>query len=607
MTGTPLTLTIPLMPGESTPGFLSRLAARNGIPHMRHFCADIGLARGPILYGEPSELARLAQVSAVPAVALEAASLRKVPGGFSIRGHRIPPSSLRRKDFHVCPACLRADIAESSFPNHVAAYDRLIWKVRTIRTCPIHELGLVDLGAGDFVADQDFTAVMCPYMGRLDALERDADRRPTSELERYVLTRLDGHLGNAPFLDALEVHVAARFCEVIGALSIHGRGLFFERLDEGDWHLAGAAGIAIAGLGGTGIRAFLNELQRAYPYGRSVSASPRSPMGDLRSWLARHKRDASYDVLQNLIGDILDAGPPADVVDKPRRVHTGHWITLPGTVASLDLQGAPSRRRRLLPTAPLIEIDAMKHHKATLAPPISSLSATEASPGLDQHEAMDRLDCGMPLFQSLVAHGFVRPAQPTARGGWRHAFEPVELDAFISRLLAAAAPVQEFPADMVGIAEAAIEGACTEVEVIHLLLGQRLAMVGRKSGEDGIRSILVSSSEVAALVSEHTFLGPTLPEARAELKVKPGALLKLIELGILVIERAVDAASRRAVKVISKRSFHGFSDNYASECSLICYSDPNPYSRIDCLKKSGAKIIRLDRSGNIGTFIKITP
>lgn len=179
----------------------------------------------------------------------------------------------------------------------------------------------------------------------------------------------------------------------------------------------------------------------------------------------------------------------------------------------------------------------------------------------------------------------------TARGGWRHAFEPVELDAFLSRLLAAAAPVQEFPEDMVGIAEAAIEGTCTEVEVIHLLLGQRLAMVGRKPGEDGIRSILVSSGEVTALVSEHTFLGPTLPEARAELKVKPWALLKLIELGILVIERAVDAASRRAVKVISKRFFHGFSDNYASECSLICYSDPDTYSRIDRLKNLAQKLL----------------
>ncbi|POR42177.1 TniQ family protein [Methylobacterium sp. V23] len=581
MTGFPLQLTIPLMTGESACAYLSRLAARNCVPCVKHFCADMNLDLRAILDGRPPELERLAALAGTPLAALEAASVRKDPGGFSIRGHRMVASALRRNAFHVCPACIQADVEASDLPPAVAAYGRLDWMVAAIRTCPIHDCGLVCLGTS--LAQWDFTAVLRPHLGRLHELDGEAARRPASELERYVLARLDGFSGDAPFLDRLEVHVAARFCEVLGVLALHGRGAAFERLDENDWHLAGAAGLAIAGSGEDGIRAFLVDLQRAYPHGRSVSAGPRSPASDLRVWLGGNAHEAAYRPLRESVRRLLEEGPPADVADKSGPLHRLRWIVPSAEAVTKGSKSTRKRLRRIHADLPFLHPDTfvMDDHQTR--------TAGAPGQGLTLRGALDVLGCGMPLFQSLLAHDLIRPNPASDPGIWKHDYAPVPLKALLSRLLAGALPVQEVGRDMLPIDEAAAEAGCTQIEIIKLLLHRRLNAVGFEREVGGIGGLLVRPIEVAVWTGPQTVEGPTLPEAQAELALKPGVIAALVDMELLKTADVVEPLGRTSVRIIPQSSFAAFTEGHIDSEEISRTMNRGVFNTEECLKRAGVQ------------------
>lgn len=557
MTDEPLRLTLPLARGESTLDFLSRLAARNGVGTMGKFCKDQGLTPGRIQDGCPTELARLGGLAGVAVPDLEAGCLRKVAGGFMLRGHRMVASSLRRHRFRVCPACLRSDIESSDLKPPAAAYGRLAWKVASIRTCPTHGLGLADIGLGRVPNDQDFTAAVRPHLNRLDVLSDEAPRRPASELERYIQRRIDGQPGTAPFLDSLELHAAARFCEVVGAYSLHGRGLCMEALGEHDWYLCGAAGIGIAGDGEAAIRSCLTGLQRAYPFGHRVKDGPRPPFADFRLWLNSRNRVA-YGPARDLLARHVSETPPDVVQDKPRIPRVKPKVPPPVLGMPRKILVTPIRPRRIEPTASLVETRPFTMntgHAATRHPP----SEAAGHPMLTSKAAAAWLGCDASLLVSLQAHGLLTPTYGEA--DWRHAFERGQLDDLLTRLLTGAEVVEGIT-DAVSITEAANRCSCAPVEIIHLLLAGELSWKGRCPTGNGIASLLIRTGSIRQLMEKQDVPGPTIREAVVEKGVKPEVLASLIEMGAMATRTAVDALTQSPVEVIHQTSLIRFYEDY---------------------------------------------
>ena len=578
----PLRLTVPLVDGESTLDFLSRLAARNGVGTMGKFCKDQGLILGHIRDGCPTELARLGRLAGVPVPDLEAACLQKVTGGFMLRGHRMAASSLRRHRFLVCPACLQKDIESSDLRPSAAAYGRLAWKVASIRTCPAHGLGLADIGLGRIPNDQDFAAAVRPHLKRLDVLSGEAPRRPASELERYVQRRIDGQLGTAPFLDSLELHAAARFCEVIGAFSLHGRGLCMDALGDHDWYLCGAAGIGIAGDGEAAIRSFLTGLQRAYPYGHRVKEGPRPPFADFRLWL-NSRNPAAYGAARDLLARHVAETPPDVVQDKPRI--PGVKTKAPPSVFGMPrkILVTPVRPRRIEPTASLVETRPFTMnagHAASSHPP----SETARPPMLTSSAAAAWLGCEASLFVSLQAHGLVTPTY--GDGDWRHAFERGQLDDLLTRLLAGAEMVEDI-ADAVSITEAANGCSCALVEIVHLLLAGEISWKGRRPTGNGIASLLIQTHAIRMSMERQGVPGPTLREATVETGVKPKALASLIAMGAMTTKTAVDALTRTLMTVIPQSSLEEFFEYYVELDDIASEFEGNSNNTIEFLNRNG--------------------
>lgn len=578
----PLRLTVPLMDGEGTLDFLSRLAARNGVGTMGKFCKDQGLAFRPIGDGCPAELARLGRLANVAVPDLEAACLRKVAGGFMLRGHPMVASSLRRHRFLVCPACLQGDIESSDLRPHAAAYGRLAWKVASIRTCPTHGLGLADIGLGRVANDQDFTAAVRPHLKRLDILMDDSPRRPASELERYVHRRIDGQPGTAPFLDSLELHAAARFCEVLGAFSLHGRGLCMDALGEHDWYLCGAAGIGIAGNGEAAIRSFLTGLQRAYPFGHRVKDGPRPPFADFRLWLNSRNR-AAYGSARDLLTRHVAEMPPDVVQDKPRIPRVKPKAAPPVFGMPRKIFVTSVRPRRIEPTASLVETRPFvmnAGHAATRHTP----SDKARHPMLTSKAAAARLGCDATLFVSLQAHGLVTPTY--GDGDWRHAFERGQLDDLLTRLLTGAEVVEGI-ADAVSITEAANGCSCALVEIVHLLLHGEISWKGRRPTGNGIASLLIRTHAIRMSMERQGVPGPTLREATVETGVKPKALASLIAMGAMTTKTAVDALTRTLVTVIRQTSLEKFFEYYVEFDDIASEFEGDVYNTTDFLNRNG--------------------
>lgn len=188
----PLGLTLPLMEGEPTTYFASRLAARNFLK-ARPFAADMGFSYSALDRGCEIAISRLSEISGVSAAALAANASHRVDEWLHLRGQFIDPKSRRNSQLAVCPACLEADIARGDFAPQIAIRGRLPWMLKSIRTCAVHGMALVNITQNDEMQlRHDWSQLVTPILPQIKSLTDGATRRPPSKLERYLINRLEG-------------------------------------------------------------------------------------------------------------------------------------------------------------------------------------------------------------------------------------------------------------------------------------------------------------------------------------------------------------------------------------------------------------------------------
>jgi hypothetical protein len=136
-----------------------------------------------------------------------------------------------------------------------------------------HNLALVTI-AEDMTpsALHDFAHHVAPALASLDRLAGQAEPRNPTGLETNVRTRLDGR---SPLLDSLDLHVAIKTCELLGAVDLFGRTANLKKMSDEQWRLAGARGFEIADGGEASVRDFLDKLQATFPYKRSGREGPQ--------------------------------------------------------------------------------------------------------------------------------------------------------------------------------------------------------------------------------------------------------------------------------------------------------------------------------------------
>ena len=566
-----LNLTVPLGTHETPASFTSRLAAVHRLS-AREFCLDFEIAFQSVVDGDAGAIATIARMGGVdPTVLASHAFVRGEIRNCEYRGERLIRSILRRAHVRVCPRCLQEDIgARPDLAAHHAVYNRGLWLIEAIRTCPEHNLALVEI-SNDQAPNSlhDFVHHVSPVLPNLDRLAERTPQRPPSGLESYILARLDG-ARRTPFLDSLELHAAIKTCEMIGAVAVFGRTANLKRLTDNGWWRAGAAGFAIAASGPSAIGEFLKDLQHTYPYGRGGKEGPQALYGRFYQWLEFGAEHAAYDPVRAMVGrhirDNLPVGPGDVVFGIPVAERALHSIRTLSTETGLHFK----RLRKLLLGAGLIggRQTALTDNIVVFDARLADALVAKIKGALSLIAAGKYLNAPRVHIRLLAKNRFIVPFVAASAFSANDQYAPADLDEFLRRLLAGAHAVGKATPGQMSIPAAAKRACCSAADIIRLILDHRLNWIGRATSERGYLSARVDVDEVRAKVRGTNHGGLTLREVANRLGTADRVIGPLIAGGHLTTRTALNPINRCPQIVIMPNEVARFSRKYVSLFTL---------------------------------------
>jgi hypothetical protein len=567
---TALRIKVDLGIGETTASLTSRLAAANRL-RAQDFCLDWGIRFQAVVDGVETVVAAIADKGGVALPDLMShAYVRGTGLNYTHRGQALTRFSLRRKTVRVCPMCLAADMAASSREPRLAAYGRALWQIDAIKTCPDHGIALIAVSSDMTPYTlHDFAYHVAPVLPGINHLIAEAQPRDMTGLETYIIARLDGGRPS-PFLDGLELHVAIKFCEVVGAVELFGRMTKLNDLSDEDWRLAGAAGFGIAAGGPASIGGFLSRLQATFAYTRRGHEGPQALFGRLYQLLEFGAEDPAYDPLRALVGEHirghLALGAGDLVFDQPVEKRTLHSIRS----LSLETGQHPKRLRKLLRAAWIIG----EHQKpltdanVIFAAEEASSAVRKAKGSLSLPEAGKYLNAPRVHIKLIADNRFITPHLSATAFGAVDQYAPADLDEFLRRLFDDAKPVKAPKDDQVGIPAAAKRACCSAATIIRLILDKKLKWVGGLVGVGGYMSVLVDLNEIRGLVRGDDHGGLTPYQVACELGVTDKVSRQLIRHGKITTVDVINPINKCLQTVVMPNEVERFRWEYVSLFAL---------------------------------------
>jgi hypothetical protein len=563
--------TLALGAGESPTSFVSRLARLHMTATARVFATDMGFTFQAVADGDRDALNAVARLAGADPAILIANAIERLPDlSFRLRGQSLAKSSLRRDQLYVCPLCCRDDAATAARRPDTAVYGRTVWLLDSIRTCAQHRVALVRAGAPTLGnQSHDFSLLVSNTIVDIIRQADHAPRREPSALERYLLARLDGAIGQSPWLDALEFFVAARTVEMIGAVATRGRKPKIGAMSDDDWRNAADAGFKIAAGGEPTIRAWLAGLQESYPYSGSATEGPQAQFGGFFTWLAFGAPDARYNPVRDLVRrhiiETLPVGRDDIILGKPveRRVlHSVH-------TASTELGVHPKRLRKILAARGVLQAnhDELSNHAATFSADGAQELLVKIQSAKTLRDVETYLNAGRVQARLLMEQGFIVPFASTeerGQGGIDHAFAKADLDNFLARLLDGAIEVETPQPPGYSIQDAAKRANCGAGEIIQLILDKKLRWVGRRAGVDGYAAVLIDADEIKRHVRGPALDGLTAEMMHLEMHTATRVVNALIWAGYLPTQRVTNPLNRCPVDITSRADFDVFRQTYVT-------------------------------------------
>lgn len=223
MVGPPL-LPLTIRPRAFEPGHaaMARLASRWGATKVFEFSRQRGLPFTDLAAGR--RIDDLAACTGLDPIGLVAASPLVSAGARTVRlqGQTFRLGDWSTRSRRRCPICLDADIreaAELDLPAASWATSAAWWDVRSITTCPFHQVRLVDhCAACGEQQGWDHPLLSCPCTAGhgLGSVQPQS-----SAVSTYIVGRLSyGRSVQVPILDAMRLDDAIRCMELLGAASL---------------------------------------------------------------------------------------------------------------------------------------------------------------------------------------------------------------------------------------------------------------------------------------------------------------------------------------------------------------------------------------------------
>ncbi|RDD72233.1 TniQ family protein [Paracoccus versutus] len=259
---------LPFRADETHWSWAARMAAFHIRGPIETFLRDLGLDPFVLSIGDPDEVARLcATAGQDPGPVLRNTLMRHTSRSWRLGEEVLTDSLCPQRDLRFCPACLAEDDAVAKVAGQNIAIhrrERLIWRLKPIRSCPTHRLPLIRRdrpggadGKGVFADSVPETTAM------LEEIARNAEPCPGSPLQTYIADRIAGRHGPA-WPDSLRLEQAIRITELLGTALEFGPHVAFDDLSAPDQDAASACGWSYIVDGESGIRGALQILQTGF-------------------------------------------------------------------------------------------------------------------------------------------------------------------------------------------------------------------------------------------------------------------------------------------------------------------------------------------------------
>lgn len=503
--------------GEGMMGYLMRIAAAHGVPHLPEMLIQIGVPWFKFAQGQGTDV--VASAAAIGAAGLSFDTGQVGPSGVSLRGEILRP---RQWSVHAarraCPDCLREDAAAATDSRLPRQWHRTWWDVRATTVCPRHRVKLIDRcrRCGERLDFRSTAVGECP---RGHAL---ADQVGASVGDAMGDVYILGRLGAGPpivdvSLDAGSLADAIDALGTVGAAAIAGKRTGIERhelLHAGfdvfsRWPAALDALLdRIAAGSGTG----LGRWGAARSYGRlheRVHELEPGPISELlRRRIRQHALANGLAISRSVFG-VTEA--PTDVCSVS---HAATRLKMGFERARRELKRRghlPTRTRRGTPIRiPSAAIDEMLNEGRDLLG-VSSLS--------------EYLAIGRTQTRRLIAAGFFGPES---------ALRPDTVQAFLDRLS------KKAPTKFVAIGAAPLPSACRiarcaiDVAVGAIAAGD-LTVCGIAAGQ-GLQRLFVRLSDLR-LLGKGSRDAMTIEDVARSLGVKWETVRGLMRLGLVRARR----------------------------------------------------------------------
>ncbi|WP_179732668.1 TniQ family protein [Bradyrhizobium sp. IAR9] len=543
--------------GEGMIGYLMRVAAAHGVPHLPEMLIQIGVPWFKFAQGRGVDVVAAAATIEPSDLSFDTGQVGV--GGVSLRGETLRP---RQWSVHVgrraCPDCLREDAAAAADSRLPRQWHRTWWDVRATTVCPRHRVKLIDRcrRCGERLDFRSTAVGECP---RGHALADQVGASVGDAMgDAYVL----GRLGAGPrivdvSLDAGSLADAIDALGTVGAAAIAGKHTGIERhelLHAGfdvfsRWPAAFDALLnRIVAVSGTG----LGRWGAARSYGRLYERVFGLESGPIANLLKRHIRQHALEhglsISRSVFG-VTEA--PTDVCSVS---HAAARLAMGFERARRELKRRghlPARTRRGTPIRiPSAAIDEIQNEGSNLLG-VGSLS--------------EFLGIGRTQTRKLVAAGVFGREAPVRRDEVQTLLDRLSKDAPTKFVAAGAAPL---PA-------ACRIARCTIDVAVVAMVGGDLTACGVGAGH-GLQRLFVCVSDLR-LQGKRSRDAMTVEDAARSLDVKWETMRGLVRLGL------VRARRRR----ISAAAMDAFRRDYVSGARLARALGVRPRTLMKTLSDAG--------------------
>lgn len=287
----PLTITLPLVPGEALSGYVSR-TAKFYETTPRDFCSDLGMKWPALCSGHDSQLTQLSWLLGIPVKELQDHCIRTLThAGYQVGRTQTTKGVITRTSGQLCPKCVVAAL-DCSGPKGV--FHLLEWSLTCVHVCFVHRYPLIQLPkAGNSHIAYDFASRVLQHKSLIMVAAEASANLMETPFETYVRKRV--HKGpKKDWLYPLDLTQLHRCCITLGASLAGYKSVPFIKLPKEEDRSLCELGFGYLNKGPLGLR---TALEKSFHKDRSKRPYVCSDMGPFYRWLHKFHTDPALTKL----------------------------------------------------------------------------------------------------------------------------------------------------------------------------------------------------------------------------------------------------------------------------------------------------------------------